>query len=56
VEVGQTVRAGDRIGTVGNTGVATNPHLHFEIRTNSDLGWVAQDPGDYFQDMKFAEQ
>lgn len=56
VEVGQTVRAGDRIGTVGNTGVATNPHLHFEIRTNSDLGWVAQDPGDYFQDMKLAEQ
>jgi murein DD-endopeptidase MepM/ murein hydrolase activator NlpD len=56
VEVGQTVRAGDRIGTVGNTGVATNPHLHFEIRTNSDLGWVAQDPGAYFQDMKLAEQ
>ncbi|MBD1998222.1 M23 family metallopeptidase [Leptolyngbya sp. FACHB-541] len=56
VEVGQTVRAGDRIGTVGNTGVATNPHLHFEIRSNSDLGWVAQDPGAYFQDMRLAEQ
>jgi murein DD-endopeptidase MepM/ murein hydrolase activator NlpD len=56
VEVGETVRAGDRIGTVGATGIATSPHLHFEVRTNSDLGWVAQDPGDYFQDMRFAEQ
>jgi len=56
VEVGQTVRAGDRIGTVGSTGLATTPHLHFEIRTNSDLGWVAQDPGAYFPDMRLAEQ
>ncbi|NJN57856.1 MAG: M23 family metallopeptidase [Leptolyngbyaceae cyanobacterium SL_5_9] len=56
VEVGETVRASDRIGTVGATGIATSPHLHFEVRTNSDLGWVAQDPGDYFQDMRFAEQ
>ncbi|NJL38756.1 MAG: M23 family metallopeptidase [Leptolyngbyaceae cyanobacterium SM1_4_3] len=56
VEVGETVGVGDRIGTVGATGIATGPHLHFEVRTNSDLGWVAQDPGDYFQDLRFAEQ
>lgn len=56
VEVGQTVRPGDRIGTVGATGIASSPHLHFEVRTNSDLGWVAQDPGVYFQDMRLAEQ
>jgi murein DD-endopeptidase MepM/ murein hydrolase activator NlpD len=56
VEVGQTVRPGDRIGTVGATGLASSPHLHFEVRSNSDLGWVAQDPGAYFQDMRIAEQ
>ncbi|WP_430683946.1 M23 family metallopeptidase [Leptolyngbya sp. AN02str] len=52
VTAGQTVRAGDRIGTVGSSGSATAPHLHFEVRSNSDLGWVAQNPGDYFRGME----
>ncbi|NJN86450.1 MAG: M23 family metallopeptidase [Leptolyngbyaceae cyanobacterium SL_7_1] len=53
VEVGQRVNAGDRIGTVGSTGVANAPHLHFEVRSNSNLGWVAQDPVDYVRNLRF---
>lgn len=47
VEVGQTVQPGEQIGTVGMTGNASVPHLHFEVRSNSDLGWVAEDPSLY---------
>ena len=51
VKVGQAVNLGDILGTVGTTGQPDShePHLHFEIRYNSDLGWVAEDPNPYFK-------
>ncbi|MCA8907864.1 MAG: peptidoglycan DD-metalloendopeptidase family protein [Rhodospirillaceae bacterium] len=36
VERGDTVRAGQQIATVGQTGAVSSPQLHFEIRRGSD--------------------
>jgi hypothetical protein len=38
VQVGQKLRQGDIIGTVGNTGIGTGAHLHWEARIGKSLG------------------
>ncbi|ARV62222.1 peptidase [Nostocales cyanobacterium HT-58-2] len=51
VSVGQQMKKGDTVGSVGTTGTPTTnqPHLHFEVRSSSSLGWTAQDPKNYLQ-------
>jgi murein DD-endopeptidase MepM/ murein hydrolase activator NlpD len=51
VEAGQKVKQGDKLGTVG-TASSGESRLEFEVRTNSDLGWVAQNPGDYISSLR----
>src|SRR5437763_7010403 len=46
VAQGQPVRAGDRIALVGQSGHATGPHLHFEVRS----GQIPRDPMTYLPD------
>lgn len=54
IEKGKTVKAGQLIGTVGDSAmmeVAQEPHLHFEMT----VGGLQVDPAEYFSDDVWAE-
>ncbi|MEM9979237.1 MAG: M23 family metallopeptidase [Cyanobacteria bacterium P01_D01_bin.2] len=50
VEMGDTVAEGTGLGTV--TGTSLESFMYFEVRTNSNEGWVARDPGQYLSELE----
>ncbi|HBL25512.1 MAG TPA: hypothetical protein DD490_01615 [Acidobacteria bacterium] len=56
VRAGQSVRRGDVVATVGNTGWSPSPHLHYEVRRNTTangLDFRPIDPAVYILDRRW---
>jgi murein DD-endopeptidase MepM/ murein hydrolase activator NlpD len=52
VNPGQNLKRGDLIGYVGNTGMSTAPHLHYEVLIN---GQQVNPVHYFFNDLSAAE-
>ena len=53
VKPGQRVRAGDRLGQLAPAiGPSNTSYLIFEVRYNSPVGWIAQNPQPYLRRMQ----
>ncbi|MEE1012628.1 MAG: M23 family metallopeptidase, partial [Acutalibacteraceae bacterium] len=50
VSEGDTVKQGQIIGLVGDTGNTTAPHLHFEVRLESGNGYQRANPLRYISE------
>ena len=47
VSLGQTVKQGQEVAKIGETGNANGPHLHFEVLLNTKNGLIRQNPLSY---------
>ena len=57
VKAGQRIQRGHRLATVGNTGWATSPHLHYEIRRKGEDGvYRPVDPLIYILDRRWPNE
>jgi len=53
VKEGDKVKSGDIIGYVGETGLSTAPHLHYEVRKEQDgKKFIYLNPADYIKNIK----
>ena len=50
VQTGQSIQRGTQIGAVGPA-AESSAFLRFEVRSRSELGWVAQDPQKYLESL-----